>query len=85
MRSKWAAMRVRVEDHKHPRHHHPNLRRQSGSPIPNADVYLSPVILNQTAYPIRRFDVIVGIHYNDDLPKAVRIARETLSGDRWSP
>lgn len=45
--------------------------------IPNSDVYLNPVT-NQTAYPIRRFDVLVGIHYNDDLPKAVGIARETL-------
>lgn len=46
--------------------------------IPNADVYLNPVT-NQTAYPIRRFDVVVGIHYNDDLPKAVGIAHDTLA------
>lgn len=46
--------------------------------IPNVDVYLNP-ILNQTFYPLRRYDVTVGIHYNDDLPKAVRIARETLA------
>ena len=55
--------------------------------VPNVDVYLNP-ILNQTAYPIRRFDVVVGIHYNDDLPKAVRVARETLSeteGVRGTP
>lgn len=45
--------------------------------IPNVDIYLNP-ILNQTAYPLRRYDVTVGIHYNDDLPKAVRIAHETL-------
>lgn len=45
--------------------------------IPNVDIYLNP-ILNQTAYPLRRYDVTVGIHYNDDLPKAVRVARETL-------
>ena len=45
--------------------------------IPNVDVYLNPVT-NQTAYPIRRFDVLVGIHYNDDLPKAVGIAQKTL-------
>lgn len=45
--------------------------------IPNVDIYLNP-ILNQTAYPLRRYDVAVGIHYNDDLPKAVGIARETL-------
>ena len=55
--------------------------------IPNVDVYLNPVV-NQTAYPIRRFDVIVGIHYNDYLPKAVGIARESLDtteGVRDSP
>ncbi len=45
--------------------------------VPNVDVYLNP-ILNQTAYPLRRYDVTVGIHYNDDLPKAMRIAREAL-------
>lgn len=47
--------------------------------IPNVDVYLNAVT-NQTAYPLRRYDVTVGIHYNDDLPKAVKVARETLGG-----
>ncbi|CAN5525134.1 hypothetical protein BH24ACT22_BH24ACT22_07330 [soil metagenome] len=46
--------------------------------IPNVDVYLSAVV-NQTAYPLRRYDVIVGIHYNDDLPKAVEVAGESLA------
>jgi small-conductance mechanosensitive channel len=45
--------------------------------IPNVDVYLNPVV-NQTAYPLRRYDVIVGIHYNDDMPKAMEIAQESL-------
>jgi small-conductance mechanosensitive channel len=45
--------------------------------IPNVDVYLNAVT-NQTAHPLRRYDVAVGIHYNDDLPKALRIAREAL-------
>ncbi len=46
--------------------------------IPNADVYLN-AITDQTAYPQRRYDVVVGIHYNDDLPKAVKVAREVLA------
>lgn len=55
--------------------------------VPNVDVYLN-AITNQTAYPQRRYDVVVGIHYNDDLPKAVKLARETLAsteGVRPSP
>ncbi len=46
--------------------------------IPNVDVYLNPII-NQTAHPRRRYDVIVGIHYNDDLPKALKVARKVLA------
>ncbi len=46
--------------------------------IPNVDVYLN-AIANQTAYPMRRYDVIVGIHYNDDLLEAVRVAQEALT------
>ncbi len=55
--------------------------------IPNVDVYLNPVV-NQTAYPLRRYDVMVGIHYNDYLPKAMEIAQEildTTEGVRESP
>ena len=55
--------------------------------IPNADVYLNAIV-NQTAYSRRRYDVLVGIHYNDDLPKAVEVAREVLDsveGVRPSP
>ena len=55
--------------------------------IPNVDVYLNPVV-NQTAYPLRRYDVVVGIHYNDYLPKAMEIAQEILDladGVRESP
>lgn len=47
--------------------------------IPNVDVYLNTVV-NQTAFLQRRYDVLVGIHYNDDLLKAVRVAREALGG-----
>lgn len=55
--------------------------------IPNVDVYLNTVV-NQTAHPIRRYDVIVGIHYNDYLPRAMEIAQETLDtteGVRQTP
>ena len=55
--------------------------------IPNVDVYLNTVV-NQTAYPLRRYDVIVGIHYNDYLPKAMEVAQEVLNtteGVRESP
>jgi small conductance mechanosensitive channel len=55
--------------------------------VPNVDVYLNAVT-NQTAYPQRRYDVAVGIHYNDDLPKALKVASETLfstEGVRPSP
>lgn len=55
--------------------------------IPNAEVYLNAIV-NQTAYSRRRYDVLVGIHYNDDLPKAVEVAREVLDsveGVRPSP
>lgn len=45
--------------------------------IPNVDVYLNAIV-NQTAHLQRRYDVIVGIHYNDDLLKAVEVAREAL-------
>ena len=55
--------------------------------IPNSEVYLNAIV-NQTAYSRRRYDVLVGIHYNDDLPKAVEVAREALAsagGVRPSP
>ncbi len=46
--------------------------------IPNVDVYLN-AITNQTAYPERRYDVLVGVHYNDDLRQALKVAREVLA------
>jgi small conductance mechanosensitive channel len=45
--------------------------------IPNVEVYLN-AITNQTAYSERRYDVLVGIHYNDDLRQALKVAREVL-------
>jgi small-conductance mechanosensitive channel len=46
--------------------------------IPNVDVYLN-AITNQTAYPERRYDVLVGVHYNGDLRRALKVAREVLA------
>lgn len=45
--------------------------------IPNSDLYTKQVI-NNTAYGKRRFDVIVGISYDDDIKKAKELAEETL-------
>ncbi|MGI9049584.1 MAG: mechanosensitive ion channel family protein [Rubrobacteraceae bacterium] len=46
--------------------------------IPNVEVYLNAIV-NQTAYSRRRYDVLIGIHYNDDLPRAMEVAREVLA------
>jgi len=46
--------------------------------VPNSDVY-NKQIINNTAYGSRRFDVIVGISYDDDIKKAKELAEETLS------
>lgn len=45
--------------------------------VPNSDVY-NKQIINNTAYGSRRFDVIVGISYDDDIKKAKELAEETL-------
>lgn len=45
--------------------------------IPNADVFTSAVISN-TASPQRRSEFTVGIGYEDDIPRAQRIALETM-------
>ncbi len=45
--------------------------------IPNQEVFQSS-ITNNTASPIRRSDVVVGIDYNADLNKAQRILTEAL-------
>lgn len=55
--------------------------------IPNRDVYISAVV-DQTAQEKRRYDVVVGVHYNDDLAKAQEVALNTLRsipGVRPSP
>lgn len=45
--------------------------------IPNSKLYNNTVI-NNTAYNNRRFDVVVGISYSDDIKKAKELAKETL-------
>lgn len=45
--------------------------------VPNSDLY-NKQIINNTAYGSRRFDVIVGISYDDDIKKAKELAEETL-------
>jgi small-conductance mechanosensitive channel len=45
--------------------------------IPNSQLY-SDVVVNNTAYDLRRFEVIVGISYDDDIEKAKELAMEVL-------
>lgn len=45
--------------------------------IPNRDVYINTVA-DQTAQESRRYDVVVGVHYNDDVVKAQEVALDTL-------
>jgi Small-conductance mechanosensitive channel len=45
--------------------------------IPNSDLY-NGVVINNTAYDERRFDVIVGVGYDDDINTAVELAEESL-------
>lgn len=45
--------------------------------VPNSQLY-NGVVINNTAYDERRFEVIVGIGYDDDIGTAVEKARESL-------
>jgi len=45
--------------------------------VPNSDLY-NGVVINNTAYDERRFEVIVGIGYYDDISTAVEKAKESL-------
>ena len=45
--------------------------------IPNSDLY-SKQVINNTGYGDRRFNVIVGISYDDDIKKAKELAQEVL-------
>ncbi|WP_414838178.1 mechanosensitive ion channel family protein [Candidatus Nanosalina sp. VS9-1] len=45
--------------------------------VPNSDLY-SQQVINNTAYKNRRFNVVVGISYDDDIKKAKELAEEVL-------
>lgn len=45
--------------------------------VPNSTLY-NDIVINNTAYQNRRFEVIVGISYNDDIEKARELAEESL-------
>ncbi|MFB6180972.1 MAG: mechanosensitive ion channel family protein [Candidatus Nanohalobium sp.] len=45
--------------------------------IPNSRLY-NDVVTNNTAYDERRFEVIVGVGYDDDIEKAKELAKESL-------
>lgn len=45
--------------------------------VPNSDLY-SKIVINNTAYNERRFEVIVGISYDDDIKRAKELSHETL-------
>jgi len=45
--------------------------------VPNSDLY-NGLVINNTAYDERRFEVIVGVGYEDDIDTAVELARESL-------
>ena len=45
--------------------------------VPNSQLY-NGVVINNTAYDERRFEVIVGVGYDDDISTAIELARESL-------
>lgn len=45
--------------------------------VPNSNLY-SNIVVNYTAYDSRRFEVVVGIDYDDDIETAREIAKEVL-------
>lgn len=45
--------------------------------VPNSQLY-NGVVINNTAYDQRRFDVIVGVSYDDDIEKATELAMDSL-------
>lgn len=45
--------------------------------VPNSQLY-SGVVINNTAYDERRFNVVVGVGYEDDIGAAVELAKESL-------
>ncbi|WP_375288736.1 mechanosensitive ion channel family protein [Sphingomonas sp.] len=47
--------------------------------IPNADLYIAPVVVN-TAFPTRREQLDIGIGYGDDVARACQVFTETMAG-----
>jgi small conductance mechanosensitive channel len=47
--------------------------------IPNADLYIAPVVVN-TAFPVRREQLDIGIGYGDDVARACQVFTEVLAG-----
>lgn len=45
--------------------------------VPNSDLY-NGVVINNTAYDERRFEVVAGVGYEDDIPKARELAIEAM-------
>ena len=45
--------------------------------VPNSTLY-SNTVINNTAYDERRYEVVVGVGYDDDIEKAKELAMETL-------
>lgn len=45
--------------------------------IPNSTLY-NDIVINNTAYQNRRFEIVVGISYDDDIKKARELAEESL-------
>ena len=47
--------------------------------IPNADLYIAPVVVN-TAFPVRREQLDIGIGYGDDVARACQVFTAALGG-----
>ncbi len=45
--------------------------------VPNSKLY-SGTVVNNTSYDLRRYEIIVGISYDDDIEKAKELAMDTL-------
>lgn len=45
--------------------------------VPNSQLY-SGLVINNTAYDLRRFEVVVGVGYDDDIDSARKLAIESL-------
>ncbi|HYE46962.1 MAG TPA: mechanosensitive ion channel family protein [Caulobacter sp.] len=48
--------------------------------VPNGKIF-GELIINQTVLPRRRFEIVVGIDYEDDIDEALRIMLETCAAD----